>query len=375
MADKKEPSIPAWQIASNAPVPTEDDVNNSPGDGISPEKENPKLRESLTEAGQSKEEAAAALDPSIESARTQGTNLRTVHHSSSGRTPSSSADAQPSKDTTTSQSVTTAATSTSTSPPIITYPEYLYRSQKPPPLVTFDRLLYGLYGAAGLAAALYGTKEYILNPMLSKLTEARLDLSALALSNLQNLTERLAVQVPHAPLALQKPSNDFDKSDTDSLASDPTELFHRDTATQTTPSLPQSPTTAFPDPYDYDYDPTPQAMNPSTSQTASLDRLNFSLTSFKSQSDSAESFETSISDSLSGLKSYLDSLTYGGYESYYTHNSGSERKGGLAAAATKKQEDDELSRFRTETRSLKGALLSARNFPAGGNGKGIGYVR
>lgn len=45
--------------------------------------------------------------------------------------------------------------------------------------------------------------------------------------------------------------------------------------------------------------------------------------------------------------------------------------GGYGATGGEKKEDDEVSKFRNEIRSVKGSLLSARNFPSS-KGTGLG---
>ena len=306
------------------------------------------------------------------------TSLKTVHDSTSYQSTRLSSGAPPSPKSTTFQPAESYPGTTSNPPPIITYPEYLYRSQKPPPLVTFDRLLYAFYGAAGLTAAVYGTRKFVVDPMLSTLTDARHAVLSTAMYNVQQLNDKLSSSVSHVPPTPPKQLGDFEQSETGSVASDPTELFHRDTATQTTPSLPHTPTASSINPWEQNSSfPSTSNATPLSGQAECLTRLRSNLQSLLDESTDANATEVPVSDSLSGLKTYLDSLTYSGLDSYpYDHNSGGDHKGGLAAAAaSKSKEGDEIAKFKTEIRSLKGALLSARNFPAGASRPPTGYVR
>ncbi len=155
---------------------------------------------------------------------------------SSSSTPPPQSDSQPSRDI----------------PPIITYPEFLLRPTKPPPLVTLERLTYALYTFASISAFTYGASKYLVQPMLQSLTSSRHDLASTALHNLERLNEKLQGNVTHIPAPshsrLSKSrvhdkddNNDENASDIETVDSDPTELFHRDIGTQTSPRLLRSP--------------------------------------------------------------------------------------------------------------------------------------
>ncbi|OJJ76560.1 hypothetical protein ASPBRDRAFT_39049 [Aspergillus brasiliensis CBS 101740] len=266
-------------------------------------------------------------------------------------------------------------------PPIITYPEFLSTPTKPPPLVTLRSVLYTLYGAAGLSASFYGASEYLIKPMLSNLTSARQELASTATSNLQKLNEKLEQNVSVIPASLletQKNKNiesDSSSTDTESITSDPTELFHRDVATQTATS---------------DFGPTynnktgtdkVSPADPTAAVTDHLKRLESIRSQLRECSDTEK--ESSTLDSgmrtrLNELHHYLDGLIYSkpgfnplsGYGMYSTPGIDS---GSGAATGVGKGEEDAIANFRAEIRGVKGALLSARNFPAGRGGR-IGGV-
>ena len=70
---------------------------------------------------------------------------------------------------------------------------------------------------------------------------------------------------------------------------------------------------------------------------------------------------------LSEFRAYLDGLTYSSSSSYlnnpvFSIYGGDTRGVSVGSAAG---EDDAVSNFKAEIRAIKGALLSARNFPPG----------
>ena len=238
-------------------------------------------------------------------------------------------------------------------PPIITYPEFLLHSQKPPPLITTRRLLNTLYLASGAAAALYGTSKYIVSPMVESLTEARHSLFGTASSNLKTLNEKLEKVVsiiPDSPTYVYTDKDRIeDMSETSSIISDPTELFHRDIATQT--SLPQSPsaTASF-------SLPEPNAVSAITSQTSRLQTLHSNLLEFLASANTLIDSDEGVKDNISDLESYLDKLAYGSS----TYVNGYVGFGGNSS----RDKDDEIAKFKADIRSVKGVLLNARSFPA-----------
>ncbi|KOS41120.1 hypothetical protein ACN38_g8015 [Penicillium nordicum] len=258
-------------------------------------------------------------------------------------------------------------------PPIITYPEFLFESSKPPPLVTMRSLLYTLYGAAGLGASLYGASEYLVKPMLANLTSARHELANTAETNLQKLNEKLEKTVSVIPAELtarkSKSYNDEEDDDASSITSDPTELFHRDVATQTSP------------------EPTPvvgatgavnsadsAAVSPLTAVDTHISRVE-SITSKLREIVDSEKDASTLDDStrtrLTELHHYCDGLIYSG-PTYSTGSYGvwnSNTSGSNDNSSMRKAEDEAIAGFRADIRGVKGALLSARNFPASRGGR------
>lgn len=216
--------------------------------------------------------------------------------------------------------------------------------------------------------------------MLSNLTSARQELASTATSNLQKLNEKLEQNVSVIPESLKNKTanteNDSSSTDTESITSDPTELFHRDVATQTA-------TSDFAATYNNNKTGTDKdsPADPTAAVTDHLKRLE----SIRSQlrECSATEKESSTLDSgmrtrLNELHHYLDGLIYSkpgfnplsGYGMYSTPGMDS---GSGAATGVGKGEEDAIANFRAEIRGVKGALLSARNFPAGRGGR-IGGV-
>ncbi|KAH2912600.1 hypothetical protein KXV75_003139 [Aspergillus fumigatus] len=247
-------------------------------------------------------------------------------------------------------------------PPIITYPEFLMQQSKPPPLVTLRSILYTLYGAAGLGASLYGASEYLVKPMLATLTSARVELAQTANANLQKLNEKLEQNVSRIP---------------PHVTSDPTELFHRDVATQTSQDLDVSTL-----PHKAGYHPADEATpDPTATVNTHIKRLE-NITSHLREVASSEKESGALDDSmrtrLNELHHYLDGLLYGrsSYSSVTAYGvystPGLETTSGPSVGISK-AEEDAMASFRADIRGVKGALLSARNFPAsrGRIGSGI----
>lgn len=270
-------------------------------------------------------------------------------------------------------------------PPIITYPEFLLHQSKPPPLVTLRSVLYTLYTAAGLGATLYGAGEYLVKPMLTALTDARHDLAQTTEENLKKLNEKLELNVSQLPPSLITKSTtsvgDATEEDIESITSDPTELFHRDIGTQTSQdSIQTSSATSTSATIES------TSSDPTTVVKTHQKRLE-TIGSHLREVEDAQSQSSTLHDTtrsrINDLQHYLDRLMYSknsysysstmGYGSYSTPGLDS---GGGAALGVGKAEEDAISNFRAEIRGVKGALLSARNFPSGRSvGLRSSYVR
>lgn len=273
-------------------------------------------------------------------------------------------------------SPTTASASTITEsrgdvPPIITYPEFLTTSPRPPPLITPSRLLNILTVSGGVFTFLYGSARYLINPMVSDRDDARADYHNHVGEKLGELVEKLEEVVTEVPYkdkdgkivlnsrgaATTEGSDREGHEDNESTFSDPTELFHRDFGTQTsTPpestiaAAHNSPTTLAAEKAKESQNPIDKQASRLASLRASLGELNDMYT--RRAEDSAELGATlrSIRDDVDGL-----ALPPSGSYAYYSTDSA---RGGPNGA------DEEFRRTKDAIRSVKGMFLSARSFPA-----------
>ncbi|KAK2810597.1 hypothetical protein FQN50_002854 [Emmonsiellopsis sp. PD_5] len=265
------------------------------------------------------------------------------------------------------QTTSNPPTPTSTSPPIITYPEFLLQASKPPPLVTFQGVLYTLYGAAGLAATIYGASQFLVTPMLGALTGARHELAETAQNNLKTLNEKLEDTVSVIPPMKSSRTSSEEAEhidDADSITSDPTELFHRDIATQTSPELPQSTSTSTPSSENSETNTISASERAMNNHVKRLESIKSQLNEVQTDEDHAGKSHANARDRMTELQTYLDSLMYSSPPYLGSNLYGIPNGDGISGNGSK--EEDAIAAFKTEIRSVKGTLLSARNFPAGG---------
>lgn len=293
--------------------------------------------------------------------------------SSSSTAPSSTPAAQPSP----------APSQPRDMPPIITYPEFLTKQSKPPPLVTLNSILYTIYGAMGLGASIYGASEYLVKPMLANLTSARHEFAQTTQENLHKLNEKLEQTVSVIPPSLaagQQPNqgadtddndNEDDEDDADSVTSDPTELFHRDVATQTTPQdLAKKEEEEGTGGEGEEQQKKPTPTETVASHLKRMETITSHLREFADAETESNTADETVRGTLRDLHYYLDGLTYsnpsyGSVSSYGTWSSPSVDSSSSLKTGVDKSEEEAMASFRSEIRGVKGALLSARNFPAG----------
>lgn len=257
------------------------------------------------------------------------------------------------------------ASQQSAGPPIITYPEFLVEAHKPPPLITPSRILGAAYIAGGLATLTYGASKYILTPMIENMTEARHDFATHSQSKLDEFNERLSKIVSVVPEPKKDVATpDIDVSEVDSVTSDPTELYHRDMGTQTSPGptrrsseLPVAALSAEPPKKDAE-----------AHQTTGLGILKDHLSELLIGVDAQEVSNKERQESVNKLRHYLDTIMYGS-PAIHQWATSEEAMGGKPTA--KKKREDGIEELKKEIRGVKGVLLSARRFPAAG---GVGRV-
>ncbi|KAF2277688.1 DUF726-domain-containing protein [Westerdykella ornata] len=238
-------------------------------------------------------------------------------------------------------------------PPIVTYPEFLAQPAKPPPLITTERLLNTAYITGGLMATMYGLSKYIIAPMAQTLAEARHDFASHTKEKLDDLNSKLRDVVTVDPATKPKSSIEIvdDMSETDS---DPTELFHRDVGTQTTPTLSRRPSRV-------------ESPEDDTSTVVSQERRLKILKSHLEEIEDARKRNTTSSDALrtklSDLSSYLTEMSY---QNQYYSGMGGLYGGTYGLPRMKDGKEDQVEVLKADIRAVKGVLLSARMFPPAG---------
>ena len=222
-------------------------------------------------------------------------------------------------------------------PPIITYPEFLLESRKPPPLITTDRLLTALYLASGAAATMYGLNNYVVEPMVESLGSARHSFFKNASSNIDKLNDKLKGTVSKVPDGVND-EEERDAEDSGSVSSDPARFFSRTIATQTSPRLSRSASSAS-----FSEGPSSAIVN----HTSHLSRIHELLSDLNHEEHKVSD---PVKDNVQALTEYLKNLSYWG-------------RNGRTGAANEPILDG-VARVKAEIKNVKGSLLSARNFPA-----------
>ncbi|KZM19213.1 uncharacterized protein EKO05_0006433 [Ascochyta rabiei] len=237
-------------------------------------------------------------------------------------------------------------------PPIVTYPEFLAQTEKAPPLITTKRLVNTAYVAGGLMATIYGLSRYIVAPMAQDLAEARHDFATHTKEQLQELNKKLGGSVSVDPATKVKKSVSEMGDDVSEADSDPTELYHRDYGTQTTPNLSRRPSVA-----DTDAHPTVTAHEKRLKMISS--HLNEIAANRTNSHVAHDSLQTKVSD----LTSYLNDMSY--QSQYYSSMNGL-YGGSYGLPSGKDGKKDQMEILKQDIRAVKGVFLSARNFPTGG---------
>lgn len=247
-------------------------------------------------------------------------------------------------------------------PPIITYPEFLADAHRPPPIITPERILYTTYFASATAALLYGASTFLVKPMTAALTDARHDFASHSLSKVYELNARLEKVVSRIPDRSHVLTDD-DTDDSESVASDPTELFHRDMGTQTDSSVG---TRATPPRTVRLEEPAMPAEH-----AEKLRSVRAQLTEILDAAQSTDSVMKERQESVSRLRHYLDSMSYGSVGANVWSAGGS----GFGWGAdedhhdpNKEKKEDVIDALKKEIRGVKGVLLSAKRFPAAARG-------
>ena len=231
-------------------------------------------------------------------------------------------------------------------PPIITYPEFLEDARKPPPLITPMRVLNATYVASAIAAIAYGASTFLVKPMAASLTDARHDFAIHGQSKIDELNTRLSKIVSKIPEP--KPAADASElDDVESLASDPTELFHRDIGTQTSPAITPAPSSTT----------SPETKTTADKQTDRLDIIKSHLDEMLSGLQAGEQPAKDRLEETNKLRHHLDNMMYRVQTAnmWSTGNFTMDGKPGEDA-------NDAIEEVKKEIRGVKGVLLSAKRF-------------
>lgn len=258
-------------------------------------------------------------------------------------------------------------------PPIVTYPEFLTKPTKPPPLITASGLLNSLGVIAGISTFVYGATKYIVSPMVDSLTESRVEFHENANKNLAQLVDKLEHTVSEIPVTYHTSSTknkllttggggggETDSKDDDASSyDDPTELFHRDVGVQTSPQ--ESPSQQYP--WTNHYNGSSTSTPPKTSSTDTiqhqadrLGRMSVAVRTLASEMIAQAEDFAETKNALDKFSGDLHALTYPpesfGMGSNYMYGT------------TRSEPDDEIKKAKMNIRSVKGVLLSTRSFPA-----------
>ncbi|CAK7564516.1 MAG: hypothetical protein SEPTF4163_002410 [Sporothrix epigloea] len=298
----------------------------------------------------------------------------------------------------------TSAEQAPTLPPIVTYPEFMARPPRPPPLVTPTVFLGALYSSAAVSSLLYATTRLVLAPMVDALTESRVELHDTAANNLSRLLDKLEKTVSKVPEAAKAGPNgaaarsslagtstsveedEESHSTTDSTDSyaDPTEVFHRDIGIQT--SLPPSPVMAP----KITMDSTVPLLSTSLSSAAAsltekpsqssfqAERLSSLVGSARGLSQGCLDLGDLLSDIQTTVNVFREDVEKLSHPPAYTHGGGlgsgvygygssvsmpgSNKYPGYVTT-TRNEPNDEIRKAKENIRRVKGALLTTRTFP------------
>ncbi|GME29097.1 Peroxisome membrane anchor protein Pex14p [Neofusicoccum parvum] len=244
-------------------------------------------------------------------------------------------------------------------PPIVTYPEFLTQPTSPPPLITVSRVLGAIYAAVGLGAVTYGVSKYVVKPMSDELTGAREEFAFNTKSHMEKLNEKLEGMVSTVPKlgSNGKPIQTEQEKDIvsdEESDEDPTELYHRDFGTQTSPNLSRRASVAS-----SASDSAETPATPVEAQSAHLDKLASELRNLTFMTRGNSTQDDAVHGQLGDLKNYLNEMAYS--SPYF----GSDIYGARYGSSWKKSgDDDAIEAFKADIRSVKGVFLSSRNFPS-----------
>lgn len=201
-------------------------------------------------------------------------------------------------------------------------------------------------------ASIYGLSKYIIAPMAENLAEARHDFAAHTQEQLVELNKKLGESVSVDPASKVKKTASEIGDDVSEADSDPTELYHRDYGTQTTPNLSRRPSLA-----DTDAHPTV------TAHEKRLKIISSHLNEIATNRSNTRVSQDSLQNQVSDLTTYLNDMSY---QNQYYSSMGGHWGSSYGLPSGKDGKKDQVEILKQDIRAVKGVFLSARNFPTGG---------
>lgn len=357
--DRPKPAIPAWQRAQQP-------LAEQPGQDETEETNTEETKTEETAKSSEVQDAAwqrASPVESLESVTEKSTSPQPSSQSSEPSNPSlSTSDFETFQR---QQNITTTSSpqpSTRPSgPPIITYPEFLVEAHKPPPLITPERIWNTAYIISGVTAVLYGASKYLVGPMSDSLNGARHDFAMHSLSKVDELNERLSKLVSKLPESGSDAAvgGSVYGDETESVASDPAELYHRNIGTQTSPISSREnsmlagtrPTSAG----------DKNASTASDRQIAGLNILKDHLSDMVERSENLATANKARQEKMDSLLAYLDTTIYA--SPYVSSWATADQFVSSKDAEGDDSKDDAVDGLKKEIRAIKGLMLSAKRFP------------
>ncbi|KAI1076528.1 peroxisomal membrane anchor protein conserved region-domain-containing protein [Whalleya microplaca] len=365
MADPKKPDVLSWQQSQSEshaqPTANASDAQNDVLDQVRKFLNDENVRNSsvekktefLASKGLDSAQIRALLkevDGDVHASNVQSATESPSPNENTEKTPDWRKDV--SDTTSAAPNASAAPPSTADAPPIITYPEFLTTSPKPPPLITPSRLANILTISGGIWTLLYGTARFVVSPMVDTLTDARTEYYAHVNEKLGEMVERLegaASEVPYRNGKLLR-SNQSEGSyrDDESDFSDPTELFHRDIGTQTSSPLlaAQKLPTNTPEKPEKVID----------GQARRLFALRSSLRELNEMHTRQAENSADLTSLLREIRDDVDKIGAPPMPDFTSIHTGLGYRSG--------EPDDEVKKTKDAIRSVKGMFLSARSFPA-----------
>ncbi|KAL2116631.1 hypothetical protein VTJ04DRAFT_8799 [Mycothermus thermophilus] len=353
---EKKPEATPSSPAPEQPAAAEPSVSPSPSSSPSQEEKLEQARKFLQDA----QVQNTTHERKIEFLKSKGLSDEDIQTLLKEVEPPKKEDAQTktTQSTSTEDRIAPLLTKKEDRPPIVTYPEFLTKPPRPPPLMTVNRFLNTLYAFSGLSTLVYGASKYVVEPMVESLTDARVDLHETANKDLAKLITKLESTVseipppkrsrPAAATTTTSSSAPNENDEASSSYDDPTELFHRDIGVQA--SLDPPNTTSSSSQTQQQDSPTTQQMRTLFSLVTSLKSLQEGIVHTTEALDDAQTAIDSLRDDADKLAAPAATDFVGGFSLY--------------GVAGRNEPDDEIRKAKENVRRVKGVLLSTRSFPA-----------